>query len=219
MSEFNPKLKILEIAIDTRKFEIDMYWKRATYFWAFIAISFTGYFALLNSTNIFKNKEITIVISLIGFLFSFGWYLVNRGSKFWQENWERHVVSNEKKVLEEELFNKVINPTSAKWYRLHEGFPVSVSKINQILSMSIVLIWLYLILYSIGYYLDLSSKFAWFESFKTIGSLIYFSFVFIFCMFQFIVNAESKLSKDYKKMLRKNTANDAFVSLSNIYKS
>jgi tRNA A-37 threonylcarbamoyl transferase component Bud32 len=33
----------LKQALDIRKFEIDLYWKRATYFWAFIAVSFAGY--------------------------------------------------------------------------------------------------------------------------------------------------------------------------------
>jgi len=33
----------LEKILDIRKFEIDLYWKRATYFWAFIAASLTGY--------------------------------------------------------------------------------------------------------------------------------------------------------------------------------
>jgi hypothetical protein len=34
----------LALAHDIRKFEIDLYWKRATYFWAFIAVAFAGFF-------------------------------------------------------------------------------------------------------------------------------------------------------------------------------
>ncbi|QWF70402.1 hypothetical protein KEF85_13820 [Methylomonas paludis] len=30
-------------ALDTRKFEIELYWKRATYFWTFIGVIFGGY--------------------------------------------------------------------------------------------------------------------------------------------------------------------------------
>ncbi|QNR65148.1 hypothetical protein IAQ67_14620 [Paenibacillus peoriae] len=40
--------KALEMALDIRKFEIDLYWKRATYFWAFIAATFAGYFLLIS---------------------------------------------------------------------------------------------------------------------------------------------------------------------------
>ena len=77
----------LKTALDTRKFEIELYWKRATYFWAFIVASLTAYFVLLNSSNFSKVSGFTIVISAIGFFFSLGWYCVNRGSKHWQENW------------------------------------------------------------------------------------------------------------------------------------
>ncbi|MCM3904811.1 MAG: hypothetical protein ND866_24200 [Pyrinomonadaceae bacterium] len=36
-------------AWETRNFEIELYWKRATYFWAFIASAFVGYFGLVNA--------------------------------------------------------------------------------------------------------------------------------------------------------------------------
>jgi lipopolysaccharide export LptBFGC system permease protein LptF len=38
----------LNHALDIRKFEIELYWKRAAYFWTFIAAAFAGYFLLLN---------------------------------------------------------------------------------------------------------------------------------------------------------------------------
>lgn len=40
---------------DIRKFEIEMYWKRATYFWTIIAVTFTGFFAL-SASNFFFIK-------------------------------------------------------------------------------------------------------------------------------------------------------------------
>ena len=92
-------VQALKVALDTRKFEIELYWKRATYFWAFIATSFTAYFLLLNSNNIANNKFFTIIISLIGYLFSLGWYFVNCGSKYWQENWEQHVANLEQPYI------------------------------------------------------------------------------------------------------------------------
>jgi hypothetical protein len=73
--------------MDIRKFEIDLYWKRASYFWAFIAAIFAVYWIVLtkntNIINSFKNIAL-IIISIIGYIFSFSWYLVNRGSKYWQ---------------------------------------------------------------------------------------------------------------------------------------
>ena len=35
----------LQYALDIRKFEIELYWKRAAYFWVFIGLAFTGYFS------------------------------------------------------------------------------------------------------------------------------------------------------------------------------
>ena len=37
------------IALDIRKFEIDLYWKRAAYFWTFIAAAFGAYFLMFNA--------------------------------------------------------------------------------------------------------------------------------------------------------------------------
>ncbi len=138
----------LQVALDTRKFEIELYWKRATYFWAFIAASVTAYFLILTSDNIAKFKHLTIIISLIGYLFSLGWYFVNRGSKYWQENWERHVGKLEQKVIGP-LFACCKIPEKTKWNDILKGFPMSVSKVNQFLSFVMIIFWLYLFVYSL----------------------------------------------------------------------
>jgi len=88
----------LEHALDIRKFEIELYWKRATYFWALIAVTFAGYFAVLGSEHIEDKKYLAYVIASVGFVFTWAWFLVNKGSKFWQENWENHV-----DMLEDEI--------------------------------------------------------------------------------------------------------------------
>src|SRR5262249_38894798 len=82
--------RALASALDIRKFEIELYWKRATYFLAFIAAAFTGY-AFTYKTAEEHEPWLATAFSSLGLVFSFAWYLVNRGSKFWQNNWERHV--------------------------------------------------------------------------------------------------------------------------------
>ena len=70
-----------EIALDTRKFEIDLYWKRTAYFVLFIGAIFVGYY------NVFSNSKshwVSLFIAALGFLLSLLWYMANRGSKFWQ---------------------------------------------------------------------------------------------------------------------------------------
>lgn len=76
---------------DIRKFEIEMYWKRATYFWTIIAITFTGYFALASVNSFPFKNAFSLLLSSMGSVFTLSWFLVNRGSKYWQENWENHL--------------------------------------------------------------------------------------------------------------------------------
>jgi hypothetical protein len=83
--------KALEVALDVRKFEIGLYWQRATYFWTLIAASFGGYFLILGSEHLDDKEYLSLIVACIGFIFTWAWYLVIRGSKRWQENWENHV--------------------------------------------------------------------------------------------------------------------------------
>lgn len=84
-----------ELALEIRQFEIELYWKRAAYFWTLLAATFAGYFALASSDRAHIHPNLLFLVSCIGLVLSTGWYLVNRGSKYWQENWERHVDSLE----------------------------------------------------------------------------------------------------------------------------
>src|SRR5688572_19281070 len=74
-------------AWEIRNFEIELYWKRATYFWAFVASTFVGYFALVGAEKYskpdrYQHVEVYFVICL-GFIVSLAWLLTNRGSKQW----------------------------------------------------------------------------------------------------------------------------------------
>jgi hypothetical protein len=127
----------LEKAHDLRKFEIELYWKRATYFWTIIALAFAGFFAASNASDLSNSY----VIACLGFTFSFGWYLVNRASSAVQRNWDLHV-----RLLED----GVTGPLH-KWF-LHEKqysltdipgpYRYSISKLNATLSFTVTLSWL-----------------------------------------------------------------------------
>src|SRR5437763_9974396 len=92
--------RALDRALDIRKFEIELYWKRATYFWAFLAVTLAGYFTL-RAANIDDRAKgnALLLVSCLGVVFSVTWYFVNRASKFWQENWGNHVNLLEGKVI------------------------------------------------------------------------------------------------------------------------
>jgi hypothetical protein len=140
-SEENSKRqsKALECALDIRKFEIELYWKRASYFWTLIAASFAGFFALSTSDEP-RPRMLIFLVSSIGLLLSLGWYLVNRGSKYWQENWERHV-----DLLETEIMGPLYKTTIAgeefSALKFWGGYPYSVSKVNQLISLFVALTW------------------------------------------------------------------------------
>jgi hypothetical protein len=129
-------------AHEIRKFEIDLYWKRAAYFWAFIAATFAGYFAFQKDTD--KGIESTCLIACLGFLFSVAWYFVNRGSKAWQRNWELHVDLLEDEVMGP-LYKSVLNPPASRFWNLTDAYPFSPSRINQLVGLFVILVWLFLI--------------------------------------------------------------------------
>lgn len=130
--------KALDLALDIRKFEIELYWKRATYFWSFIGAALAGY-ALVYQRSASDDSWLLLVFSCLGLLFSVAWYLVNRGSKFWQNNWERHVDLLEDQVIGP-LYKTIAEGVDSKNPLTAPG-QYSVSKINQILSVFISLFW------------------------------------------------------------------------------
>jgi len=129
-------------AHENRKFEIDLYWKRATYCWTFIAAAFAGYFLLQKEAA--NSTTISFVVACLGFTFSLSWYFVNRGSKYWQQNWEMHVDLLEDRVTGP-IYKTVVQPRSYCICRISDAYPFSVSKINQLLSFYITVVWLVLI--------------------------------------------------------------------------
>lgn len=153
VSDESINAKALEHALDIRKFEIDLYWRRAAYFWTFIAATLAGFVAIQASLS--SNKmDLSVLLCNLGIVFSFGWICVNRGSKHWQENWENHVDMLEDPVIGP-LYKVILsrgNPKGiAEWtvHLLTGPSPISVSKINQLISLFVTLMWCGLLLYSL----------------------------------------------------------------------
>ncbi len=147
-NENNKKAEALKYALDIRKFEIDLYWKRATYFWTFIGAAMAGYF-LIQKTEGPTNTYLSVIAGCLGFLFSFAWFYVNKGSKYWQENWENHVDLIEDYVVGP-LYKTVIHRPEEDETKSIRDFVTgpaaySVSKINQIVSLFVGLLWVVLV--------------------------------------------------------------------------
>lgn len=129
--------KALEKAWGLRDFEIDLYWRRASYFWTIIAAIFAGYFLSASS-----NREVleTFTVACLGFIFSLAWYCANRAGSYWQRNWEAHV-----DILEDDivgpLYKTVRKPTEFRLVNLTGPYAFSVTQINVSLSLTVTAIW------------------------------------------------------------------------------
>ena len=89
-----PKIDELEaykIALQTRNFEISLFWQRSNYFLALNAALALGFFRLNDSPYAFA-------LASLGILVSFLWFQVNLGSKFWQSRWEERLKKQELKL-------------------------------------------------------------------------------------------------------------------------
>ncbi|MBD5413710.1 MAG: hypothetical protein HDR52_04735 [Treponema sp.] len=116
--------KAYEHAAKTREFEIELYWKRAGYFWAFIASIYTAFFSIQKEfyydkfTGLKHGALPLLVLSALGFFFCLAWLLSSYASKHWQENWENHI----------DLLEDYVTGPLHKTYEA--GTSYSVSKIN-----------------------------------------------------------------------------------------
>lgn len=165
----------LSHALDIRKFEIDLYWKRASYFWTFIGAALAGYVAVQASNSLTKTSP-SILLSCLGLVFSFAWLLANRGSKYWQENWENHVDMLEDAVTGP-LYKVVLSrrkPSGHSAFISHAltgPSPFSVSKINQLLSLFVTLIWIVLLFTSLPPF-SIRAPVNWTYSLEVTGAML-----------------------------------------------
>jgi len=119
-----------KLAHEIRRFEIELYWKRATYFWAFQLVAFTALGLLLKDGKI-SSMSLLLIPSSIGVITAFAGWLTARGSRFWQENWEAHVDLLED-ATKERLTQVVLCRRPPQY---------SVSRINESLLLLITLGW------------------------------------------------------------------------------
>lgn len=163
----------LKEARGNRKFEIELYWKRAGYFWLFIAAAFGGYASLRD------HQVIAFTIACSGFLFSLAWYFVNRGSKYWQGNWELHV-----DLLEDDvsgpIYKTVVQRSKCNFCEFDGPYPFSVSKINQLLSLFVTIVWLVPLARTVAIVWGLESIMAPRNAVLSLGALTVFAAVVLF---------------------------------------
>lgn len=134
--------QIYKIIVDTRKFEIENFWKRTLFFWGTVAILLGSYF------NVRDNPDFLIFIAYIGFFYNIIFSFSLRGSKYWQEHWELLAVKYET-IAKIRLFkwqsNEIIRKQSKTVFPFLRPFRFSVSKLTMVLSDLTIFFWALLI--------------------------------------------------------------------------
>lgn len=123
--------KALRRAHEYRTLEIELYWKRAAYFWTFQGAVFAA-FGLLLSGQTWEQGSVLLLLCVAGGLTSVTSLFAARGAKFWQENWEKHVDMLEA-CMEGNLHKTV-------WLNLKNG-SYSVTRLNEVLNCLLLAIW------------------------------------------------------------------------------
>lgn len=141
----------LDRAYQLRSFEIEHYWKRATYFWGFQIAIFAALGLVWKETIPTSWSPITIALSGVGILTALANTLSAHGSKFWQQNWEMHI-----DMLEDDIEGRL-----HKTVWLREGrTSFSVSRINQSLSYFFITFWVIVFVYTSYKSLDFTSIYS-----------------------------------------------------------
>jgi hypothetical protein len=80
------------VALDTRNFEIGLFWQRSNYFLVLNTAVAVGFF-----TRDLRHWQ-AFVLSVVGAVVAYLWLLVNLGGKFWQSRWEHRLELIEREV-------------------------------------------------------------------------------------------------------------------------
>jgi hypothetical protein len=107
-----------DVALAARAAEIELFWKRSLFFWGFITTAFVGYVSTYKSQHL-----VAPIFACFGLVCSVAWSLANRGSKYWQENWETKVERAERAITGP-LFS-IQEPSQDKGYFSGTRFSVS----------------------------------------------------------------------------------------------
>ncbi len=138
--------RALREAHDIRKFEIELSWKRAIYFWGFEVAIFATYAVVFknDSKNITEALPLFLLL-LLGLFITGMFHLVARGSKAWQKNWEKHI-----DMLEDDItgqLHKIV-------FRSEDFF--SPSRINLYTIRAIGIFWCLLFLLNLRVWMEIN---------------------------------------------------------------
>jgi len=116
--------------------EIELFWKRALFFWGFITTALVGYSVARD-----KAPFVGLVFCALGVVAAEVWMLANRGSKYWQEVWEKRVERMEVPAIGLMFGAKEESTSKGTWL---SGRRFSVSRLAIAFSDFVFLAWVFL---------------------------------------------------------------------------
>lgn len=208
------------VANECRDKEIDRFWTRGLYFWGFIVASFGAYMAVFNASlkneetgkasisfsaimeMSFLSKIALFVLSFICFVFCLSWLLAQKGSKFWQKNWERHISFLENDYIGS-IFDSYLDTDNKhefdKCFLSVKAYDYSVSKISILCSMLITVCSFSLVLFHLVILILESVSVKIPDSCKICGIIIAVIILFVFVLFIIHYAKSVNGNKDTKK--------------------
>jgi methyltransferase family protein len=171
------RVKAFDIAHENRKLEIQLFWQRSLFFWGFVAASLVGY-----AQTIKDHQPYSAVFGLFGLVCSIVWSRGNRGSKYWQEYWEKKVNFLQHFATGNIFFDR--KPTTPGFLDVFEGRRASVSKLTMALSDYSIGVWALLCLLT---FIDKPLLDAYWRT----GAATIIFLTLLFCLF-FLRNAKSE---------------------------
>ncbi|HTB61986.1 MAG TPA: hypothetical protein VK737_00240 [Opitutales bacterium] len=112
--------------------EIELFWKRSSYYWVFVGAALVAYGVIKNSIH-----NGGLLIASFGLISSVTWMLGNYGSKWWIENWEEKLNCEGKGILDN-LFDPHEGSFSSGRFTIKR---YSVTKLAILLSMFVSILW------------------------------------------------------------------------------
>lgn len=132
--EIESHKKAFDIAHENRKLEISLFWQRSLFFWGFVASALVGYGAAYGKSTILSS-----FLALFGFVCSVVWTSGNRGSKYWQQYWEKKVNFYQHYTTGNIFYDRI--PHHPRIWENYAPRRISVSKLTMALSDYMVILW------------------------------------------------------------------------------
>lgn len=174
-----------DACVKALQFELEQFWKRALFFWGFIGAAFVAY------ATSESHPSLQAAIASFGFVCSVVWTLANRGSKFWYEDWERHLRAAEPGVTGslygspgredvEHNDKRGLLERIGRW--LWRGKRYSPSKLAIALSDYLTIFWFCILTYTFVSLVKGASVTALWPPSKKIFAVTFIAFSFIFAI-------------------------------------